>query len=60
MRGIILLVSLVLFIVIAVQNTDSVGLSVIGWHFSLPKGLFVLLFLIFGYVIGLLAPSGKK
>lgn len=59
MKEYLLLLVLILCIILAVQNTSTTGLYVLLWRLKLQKGLFILLFLILGYILGL-ASRGKK
>ena len=59
MKEISLLIVLILCIALALQNTATIALSVLIWKFKMQKGLFILIFLIVGYVLGL-ASRGKK
>ena len=60
MKEFLLFASLLLCIVLSVQNTSRVTLHVLFLRFRLQEGLLILIFLMIGFILGLLFSRGKK
>lgn len=48
-----LLIGLILLVIIAIQNSDTVDLELLLWHFEGNLALFLTLFFALGFIIGL-------
>ena len=60
MKEFLLFASLLLCIVLAIENTSRVTLHVLFLKFRLQEGLLILVFLMLGFILGLLFARGKK
>ena len=55
MKKSLLLAGLGLCVVLALQNTGGMSLHILFWKLTLQKGLFILLFLVLGFILDRLA-----
>jgi len=59
-KTIIILVLVVLFLVIAIQNTEAVLFQVLFWKISISRIILIPLLLLAGFIIGFLAAEVLK
>jgi len=60
LKTIVILVLVVLFIVIAIQNTQAVTIQILFWKMSMSRIIFIPLLMLLGFVIGFLVAQVVK
>jgi uncharacterized integral membrane protein len=60
LKTIIILILVVLFVVIAIQNTQAVTIQILFWKISMSRIIFIPLLMLLGFVIGFLVAQVIK
>jgi putative membrane protein len=60
LKTIIILILVVLFVVIAIQNTKAVPIRILFWTISMSRIILIPLLMLIGFVVGFLAAQAIK
>ncbi len=59
-RIVLLILSALILVIFALQNTEIVQIKLLFWQANIPRALLILTCISVGVIIGLIVPSTKK